>query len=98
MIHLDDVWLNLVRACIKKYMPHDCQIWVFGSRVVGNQKRFSDLDIALVYDKPLSLDALLALEEELDESALPIKVDVIEFYKASPEFQQIIQQNYAALN
>lgn len=97
MIHLDDHWLNIVRDYFRKHVPRDCQVWVFGSRVSGKHKKFSDLDIALIYDKPLSPQALLNLEEALDESALPIKVDVVEFYKASPEFQQIIKQHYEVL-
>jgi predicted nucleotidyltransferase len=49
---------------------------VFGSRAAGTARRYSDLDIGLA-GEPLSLAQLGELHAELEESELPIRVEVI---------------------
>lgn len=66
-------------------------IWVFGSRATRRRvRRYSDLDLAVGGDAP-PLGALAALNEALDESCLPFKVDVAVVASMSPEFRARIE-------
>ena len=66
--------------------------WIFGSRVWGSPKPFSDLDIALT-GRPAQLGALEALREALDESNLPFVVDVCLLEDLPSDWQSNIQKN-----
>jgi predicted nucleotidyltransferase len=54
----------------------ECEVRVFGSRVAGNAKPYSDLDTVLVGARRLSLMRVSALRDALAEWDLPTRVDV----------------------
>jgi type I restriction enzyme S subunit len=67
------------------------RVWAFGSRATGRRvKRFSDLDL-LIEGAGLSLREAALLDEALDESRLPFKVDVVQMATLMPEFCARIQ-------
>lgn len=51
------------------------QVFVFGSRARGDQRKFSDLD--LLIKGPVSSQLISLIREELEESRLAIKVDLV---------------------
>jgi predicted nucleotidyltransferase len=57
--------------------------YVFGSRATGDATAGSDLDIAVLYSAPLSLQELIRIEIRLEEAAR-IPVDLIDLRRASP--------------
>lgn len=67
-------------------------VWAFGSRVKGNAKTYSDLDLAIIGQKPLSLSQIAQLTEAFDESNLPIRVDIVDWASTNKAFKEIIQQ------
>lgn len=80
-----------LQGILKRFVP-DYKVWAFGSRVTGNHKPYSDLDIALVGDEPISIQTRAALTEALSESALPYKVDIVDWASTSEAFQQLIDK------
>ena len=64
---------------------------MFGSRASGTAKEYSDLDIAIMGDEPLSLRVVSALDEALGESDLPFKVDIVEWARIDEGFRRIIR-------
>ena len=56
------------------HFPHIGKVILFGSRVKGTHKPFSDVDIALV-GEALSLTDLLQLKNEIDDLLLPYEFD-----------------------
>ena len=56
------------------HFPHISKAILFGSRVKGTNKPFSDVDIALV-GEALSLTDLLQLKNEIDDLLLPYEFD-----------------------
>ena len=70
---------------------------VFGSRATASARRYSDLDLALEWEKPLSLDVLGDVAEALSESDLPYKVDVIDLRAIDPAFRAMIEPTLIAL-
>jgi predicted nucleotidyltransferase len=66
-------------------------VWAFGSRATGLRvKRYSDLDLLIDGDS-LSFREAALLDEALDESRLPFKVDVVQMSALAPEFRSRIQ-------
>ena len=82
---------SLLQSILKNYVP-DFKVWVFGSRVTGAHKPYSDLDLALVGDEPISIETRAALSDALSNSALPYKVDIVDWASTSEAFQQIIEK------
>jgi type I restriction enzyme S subunit len=67
------------------------RVWAFGSRATGLRvKRFSDLDLLIDGDS-LSFREAAFLDEALDESRLPFKVDVVQIALLTPAFRAGIE-------
>ena len=81
---------QIVRDILQRYVP-DREVWAFGSRAKWTAKEFSDLDIAIIGDKPLSIALTADLREAFQESALPFKVDIVDWANITPSFRQVIQ-------
>ncbi|VEI47079.1 DNA polymerase subunit beta [Actinobacillus equuli] len=73
-------------------MP-EYEVWAFGSRVTGKVKSYSDLDLAIITDNPLSLARHAELVEAFSESDLTWKVDIVDWALTSENFREIIKQN-----
>lgn len=74
---------NILASHFKGHPPGN-QVWVFGSRVLGKAKPFSDLDLIVAYGAPAEFGVLHALKEAFSESRLPYRVDVHD-WNAIPE-------------
>ena len=66
--------------------------YVFGSRVKGNHKKFSDVDLCFVLEEPMKLSEIGGLSREFEDSNLPFKVDVVDYHSVSEEFQKVIDK------
>lgn len=82
----------IVLRILNEIVP-DREVRAFGSRVTGNGKPFSDLDLAIMGDEPLSLETRARLEEAFSESELPWKVDVLDWAHTDMTFQNIIHNS-----
>lgn len=83
---------RILAQCIPEYT-----VWAFGSRVIGTAKPFSDLDLAIQTDQPLSLELMATIKEAFDESDLTIRVDVVDWAATSSVFREIIQKRYIVI-
>jgi type I restriction enzyme, S subunit len=86
-----DHWA-IVRDILLKQVPR-YEVWAFGSRVTGTTKPYSDLDLAVISDKPLPLNVIGGLADDFSESDLPWRVDVVDWAATSATFRKIIEQN-----
>lgn len=76
-------WLAMVQDILREYAPGR-EVRAFGSRVEGGNRPFSDLDIAICGTEPLDDQDLFRLCAALEESDLPINVDVVPLHRAGP--------------
>ncbi|MBC3806170.1 nucleotidyltransferase domain-containing protein [Undibacterium seohonense] len=83
---------EIVAAILQKHIPNKA-IWIFGSRAKHQAKPFSDLDIAIIGETPLSINLLAAMTEDFTESALPFKVDLVDWASVSAAFRGIIESH-----
>jgi predicted nucleotidyltransferase len=72
-------------------------VWAFGSRVKGDPKPFSDLDLAILGDKPLTLSTLAELADDFSESDLPFKVDIVDLATTGEAFRKVIEAERVVL-
>ncbi|AOW50690.1 DNA polymerase beta subunit [Acetobacter pasteurianus] len=79
----------IVLRILNEIVP-DREVRAFGSRVTGKAKPFSDLDLAIMGDEPLSLETRARLEEAFSESDLPWKVDILDQFSSDQAFQGLI--------
>ncbi|MFO0387664.1 MAG: restriction endonuclease subunit S, partial [bacterium] len=86
-----DHW-EIVQGILKKHVPL-CEVWAFGSRAKWTAKEYSDLDLAIITDHPLSLDVSASLSDDFSESDLPWRVDVVDWATTSESFRKIMERD-----
>jgi len=84
-----DHWA-IVRDALSRHVP-DREVLAFGSRATWTAKDYSDLDLAIMGEEPLSLHASSALDETLVESDLPFRVDIVDWARTDDSFRRIIR-------
>ena len=89
-IELDSHELAEVQQILKEHMP-EYTVWAFGSRVRGDAKKYSDLDLAIITDAPISLSKMADLKEAFNDSSLIFKVDIVDWAITSESFRRIIE-------
>ena len=84
-------WFDVVRI-LHEQAP-SIEVWAFGSRAKHTAKPYSDLDLALITQQPLSLDQLAAIVDAFATSDLPIRVDVVDWASTKEAFRKRIAQD-----
>lgn len=85
---MDTDWL-LIKTLIRKQCPN-AQIIFFGSRSTQTADTFSDYDVAIKANEALSLLSLSNIKESLANSDLPVKVDVLDYWRLEKSFQKYL--------
>lgn len=79
---LDEHTLEEICRILERY-PQVTEAVLYGSRAKGNYKPFSDIDLTLKGD--VSLDTLLEVMREFEESSMPYLFDVSVFNNLTNE-------------
>lgn len=93
MLNLEQRYQDIVMDVLNSHVP-DMEVWVFGSRITSRYKPHSDLDLVLITRQPLDNRIMFALKDDLQESELPVRVDVLDWQQISESFRQLILQHY----
>jgi len=59
VLDIDAEQVEIVREVLRGDLPRGARAFVFGSRAHGGARRYSDLDLALAWDRPLGLRLLV---------------------------------------
>lgn len=81
---------RIVLDIVDTHLPACTAVWVFGSRVSGCARRYSDLDLAIDAGRRLTVDETAILREAFDECDLPYRVDIVDWRAISPGFRALI--------
>ena len=84
--------LSIIQTILKSLIPMQ-RVVAFGSRVNGNAKATSDLDLCIMSNDRIPFESLGHLRDEFSLSDLPYKVDVIDWTAITPEFRKIVSEN-----
>jgi type I restriction enzyme S subunit len=96
MIDVSERDFVTIQGFLAKHVP-ECEVWAFGSRATWTAKEHSDLDLVIVGPNKLETRVFNSLKEAFDESALPYRVDVLDWHGISPEFKRNIEKNYVVI-
>ncbi|HEY85513.1 MAG TPA: nucleotidyltransferase domain-containing protein [Chloroflexi bacterium] len=88
--------LATVKAILKDLAP-ETEARIFGSRVRGTAAAYSDLDMVLVAAAKIDRKMLYRLEDAFSQSALPFRVDVLDWHRISSSFRQVIERAYVVI-
>ena len=88
MLQIETRHLEIINSILSKY-PYT--FYAYGSRVKEKAKKYSDLD--LCYQEEIPLNILSHIEEDLEESDLPFKVDLVFWELMGSEFQELIKDD-----
>lgn len=81
---------SIIRDILKNL---DCQVIVFGSRVKGNARSDSDLDLCLKNAQgEVALTLMSSLREAFENSDLPFSVDLVDYSHLADTFRQAVDE------
>lgn len=79
-----------IKSTIYKYIsPDEYKVFLFGSRAVGNNSKWSDFDIGIIGKEVLPYSKLEMIESELEDSNIPYRVEIVDFARVSDKFKKI---------
>lgn len=81
--------LETVLRILREHVPEH-PVRAFGSRVRGTARRTSDLDLAIMTDRPLGAARTAALRDAFSESDLPWKVDLLDWAETGEDFRMLV--------
>ena len=87
---------EIVRAILRCRIP-DMRVVAYGSRVRGRARRFSDLDLAVVSERPVDGKTMALLADDFTRSNLPMRVDLAEWRDFSADFRRVIADDCVAV-
>ena len=67
--------------------------FIFGSRATGKNRKFSDLDLGINGPRSLTPKEYISIKNELEDSDIPYRVDLVDFAKVNNKFKKI-SNNY----
>ncbi|MEI6462100.1 MAG: nucleotidyltransferase domain-containing protein [bacterium] len=86
---MDNKDLEFIKTVIRKYLNNsENSVFIFGSRAIGNYKKYSDYDIG-IEGKKLDLLKQSYIEEEFENSNFPYTVDIVDFNQVTDRFRNI---------
>lgn len=83
---------QIVHDILQPHVPQ-CEVWAFGSRATRTAKPYSDLDLAVITDRPSSLSVSASLSGDFADSDLPYKVEVVDWATTGKAFREIIERD-----
>lgn len=97
-IDLPETHQQLVLEIIRRRLP-DATIWVYGSRAKGGARRYSDLDLMLDNrGKGIPGSVMGNLDEDFDESDLPIIVELRDMAETDARFLERVRKDFLQLS
>ena len=96
-IDLPEAHRKQVLEIIRAHLP-DAKVWVYGSRAKGGARRYSDLDLMLDdWGREIPWSVLGNLDEDFDESDLPIIVELHDLAATEAKFLERVRRDFLLL-
>lgn len=89
----DETTLSFIKQTLRAHLPDPSyRLFLFGSRATNTARKFSDVDVGIEGPKPVSSTILMNVQETLEESDVPFKVDVVDFFHTSDRFRALAKK------
>jgi predicted nucleotidyltransferase len=98
MICVSESEMKIISDILRSHISNG-EVRAFGSRYKWTSKDYSDLDLAVAqYDKKsMPVMKLAEIREAFEESELPYRVDVLDYWRISNEFREVIDNGYEVI-
>lgn len=77
---------------INAHVPQ-CSVYLFGSRARNTHQEGADIDLALDCGQKLNLSVLFKIKSDIEDSAIPLFVDLVDLQGASPDLKNEIMND-----
>lgn len=88
-------YLDMLLEIFRNYCPN-AEIWAYGSRINGEAHEASDLDLVVKSFNDSSKN-IYELKELVNNSDIPIIVDILDYNNIPESFQKEIEKNYIVI-
>lgn len=88
-------YLDMLLEIFRNYCPN-AEIWAYGSRISGEAHEASDLDLVVKSFNDSSKN-IYELKELVNNSDIPIIVDILDYNNIPESFQKEIEKNYIVI-
>lgn len=92
VLDLESRYVDFIKSTVRSELKN-AEIFIFGSRVQGKSKPYSDVDIALKSTEEIPFEKILMLKVKFEESTFPYKVDIVDLNTLDENFLNIIQSD-----
>jgi predicted nucleotidyltransferase len=91
--------IHFIKDSIQHHLPavRTSDIWVFGSRATGTQKRQSDVDVLISPISTPPQSKIDDLKDYFEESDFPYKVDLVSESELSPAYRKAVESQKTPL-
>lgn len=97
-VGMQDALVQKAKTIVCSYLPKgNYQVFLFGSRATDRHHRYSDIDIGIEGKDSVPQSVMAQITGELEESDLPVQVDVVDFSRVSSEFKNVANKTRVAL-
>jgi predicted nucleotidyltransferase len=98
MLNINLDYLKVIKKLLAEHAS-GMIVWAYGSRVSGKSHEGSDLDLVVINSKGGNVpeEKLFALRNALQESNLPILVEVLDWSRIPTSFQDEIKKAYVVM-
>ncbi|PIZ24700.1 hypothetical protein COY48_01440 [Candidatus Collierbacteria bacterium CG_4_10_14_0_8_um_filter_43_86] len=90
---MDARLLSKIKRIIDPIRPRGFKIFMFGSRVRGDNRRYSDIDLGIEGKDRLPIKNHLDLVSAFEDSDLPFKVGIVDFTTVTDKFKLKAKEN-----
>ena len=81
-------YIDIIRNIVLSHIePSEHFVFLFGSRAWGANKKYTDVDIGILGNKPIG-KIYYKIVNDLEESIVPYKVDIIDFSLVDEKFKK----------
>ena len=95
MIDLEKKYIDFIKRTIESNLT-EYKLYIFGSRVKGRAKEYSDIDIA-IDSKNLTPAVKSKLEFIFEDSTIPYEIDIVDLNNITETFRNMIQKDLIEL-
>ena len=96
MLGVTEEELNEIKAIVEHYKDK-YEFFAYGSRVKGNFRELSDLDLMIKGNESASVSDIDELKEKFDNSSLPYVVNFVDYFNLTKDFYNLIEKDLLKL-
>lgn len=88
-----DMLARVREIVLDRLVGRGVDVYLFGSFARGDEKHYSDIDVALDAQEPLPASLRLAISDALENSTIPRRVEIVDLSTCSVEMRETVRRD-----